>query len=274
MIIFAELDVLQGPKLYEKIFEFRETRPFSQNFDAFGTGDLNFFMNSGSTVLIFAFIIIYFLFMMMLYHLTKRFSRSFFVRKIAMFAEMQTSLYYPLLKLFYEGAIELTIPATLGVVSIFGKMDAPDVKTWFATGDDALCSIITLVVFAIMFIMPFFLQWLMRQGKMLLNPWWQANYGAVYEDFDIRYQKSRSFIWFDTYRRTLVCYTVIILDGFPAIQSQIFIFQALATLWLQSSNKNLYAEKKMSWINYINELFLYVIVLCNPIFLLEHEDEE
>ena len=205
--------------MYERLFVFHETRPFSENFDNFGTGDLNFFMNSGSTVLIFLIIFAYFFLMLAMYHLLKPFARNFWVRKLAMFAEMQTSLYYPLLKLFYEGAIELTIPASLGMVAIFGRMDAPDLKTWFMTGDDAMCSIITMIIFTIMCIMPFFIQWLMSQGKMLLNPWWEANYGAVYEDYNIRYEKSRNYVWFDTYRRTLVCFTVIILDGFPVLQS-------------------------------------------------------
>ena len=34
------------------VFTFKESSPFSENFDEFGSGDMNFFMNSGSIPLI------------------------------------------------------------------------------------------------------------------------------------------------------------------------------------------------------------------------------
>jgi hypothetical protein len=45
-------------------------------------------MNSGSTMLIFVIIFAYFFIMMALYHGLKRYASNFWVRKVAMFAEM------------------------------------------------------------------------------------------------------------------------------------------------------------------------------------------
>ena len=63
--------------------------------------------------------------------------------------------------------------------------------------------------------LPFFVQWLMHQGKRLREKSIQEQFGAIYEDFNIRFMKSRNYIWFDLFRRMIVCTTVIVLDGYP-----------------------------------------------------------
>ena len=63
----AELDILQGQKIYEAVFDFKETDPFNEAFELFGTGDMNFMMNLSSLPLWFSLGIligIYYKFMM------------------------------------------------------------------------------------------------------------------------------------------------------------------------------------------------------------------
>jgi hypothetical protein len=168
MIIFSELDMLGGAAIYERTLTLHETRPFSENFDSFGNGDMLFLMNSGSTMIVLLIIFCWTPVMMMIHRVTRPFGRNLIMRNISMFAEGQVGLMYPLIKLFYEGYMELTIPAIMGTVAIFANMDAPSVGTWFGTNDDRLSSIATLLVFIIVISLPPFVQWLMNQGKNLL----------------------------------------------------------------------------------------------------------
>ena len=51
-VSFAGMDVFQGEAIYEANFKFKETSPPSPTFDQYDIGDLNFFMNSGSMLII------------------------------------------------------------------------------------------------------------------------------------------------------------------------------------------------------------------------------
>ena len=51
-VSFAGMDVLQGATIYEATFQFKETSPPSPTFEQYEIGDLNFFMNSGSMLII------------------------------------------------------------------------------------------------------------------------------------------------------------------------------------------------------------------------------
>jgi hypothetical protein len=48
IIVFAAMDVLSGETLYEMVFNFRETPPLTPKFELFKMSDKNFYMNSGS----------------------------------------------------------------------------------------------------------------------------------------------------------------------------------------------------------------------------------
>ena len=274
LLIFAELDMLQGPAIYEAFFEFRETRPYTDVFENFGTGDMNFFFNSGSVLLVILLMLLYFSLMKLVLWLTKdHATTSPMMRKVAILADRQSSLWYPLLKMMYEGAIELTMPATLGMIAILSSTDAPTMWCWFDNGEDAMCSFTTIAFFAAVLTMPFFLQNIMGDKERLLDPTFQQKYGAVYEDYNIHFKSSRTFVWFDFSRRVLVCFVSISLDGYTMIQTLFFIIQSLATMWFMAGNKNLNKEPKMLFINFVNESFLWCVVVVNPVFLLEHEDD-
>ena len=58
MAAFSEQDVLSGPYWYEKYLDLKESRPFSDNFDYMGTGDMNILNNTGSLFLVIALTII------------------------------------------------------------------------------------------------------------------------------------------------------------------------------------------------------------------------
>lgn len=51
-LMFAQIDIFSGETFYPIIFEFKETEPFTGKFDQFGFGTKNFFMNSGSALIL------------------------------------------------------------------------------------------------------------------------------------------------------------------------------------------------------------------------------
>jgi hypothetical protein len=60
-VSFAGMDLLQGEKIYETIFKFKETLPPSPTFEQYDIQDMNFFMNSGSMLIILALIVVNFI---------------------------------------------------------------------------------------------------------------------------------------------------------------------------------------------------------------------
>ena len=55
----AELDIFNGPTIYESIFEFKQTDPFNETFELFGMGDMNFMMNLASLPIWYSISVIY-----------------------------------------------------------------------------------------------------------------------------------------------------------------------------------------------------------------------
>ena len=82
------------------------------------------------------------------------------------------------------------------------------------------------------------------------------------------------------FRRTAVCYAVIVFDGLAVFQTEFFIAQAIYIMCMQLNNsmvgrtRNIFAESKMQLINFVNEFFLYLLVILNPMFLVELKTDE
>ena len=67
------------------MFSFTETRPYSENFEAFGTGDMSLFFNSGSCLFIIFMTVVYVIVMKVLYLSTRGAARlNPFARKVSM----------------------------------------------------------------------------------------------------------------------------------------------------------------------------------------------
>jgi hypothetical protein len=57
-ILFANMDVMSGEKLYEIIFNFKETDPFNEKFETMDIGSKNLIMNSGSFFILIILVIV------------------------------------------------------------------------------------------------------------------------------------------------------------------------------------------------------------------------
>lgn len=71
----SEFDMLQGPRWYTQVFTFHGTSAFSENFNTFGSGDMNFFMNSGSIPLIVFLLLCVFIFKQCVLRLAIKYSQ-------------------------------------------------------------------------------------------------------------------------------------------------------------------------------------------------------
>lgn len=118
------LDLLQGPYWYEKIFVFKLTSPFSENFQDFDMPDMNFLTNSGSVVLLICLIIVSGISMSIIFRLAKALYYFRCCRKIAMHSEEKSGFVSQIVLVFTEGYIEVSLPAMLGIVAMYSNVDA------------------------------------------------------------------------------------------------------------------------------------------------------
>jgi amino acid transporter len=83
----AGLDIFQGANIYEILFEFKETEPLNEVFEQYEIGDMNFFMNSGSLLLMVFFMIINYFGSSFFLKLAKRFYTFKLCRKLGIKSE-------------------------------------------------------------------------------------------------------------------------------------------------------------------------------------------
>ena len=154
IVNLSELDLLQGPTHYEKIFDFRPTLPYTENFDQFGTGDMNFFFNSGSIPIILVIIFINFLIMFFLLSMAVKRYSNYRWRQVGMRASQDIDLRGSVLRVFYEGYPELFLAASLTCTAIASTIDAPGPSYWFLTRSDCINSVVAILSMLLLLAMP------------------------------------------------------------------------------------------------------------------------
>lgn len=87
IVQLAELDFLHGTAIYEAIFEFKETEAYSPTFEQYEIGDMNFFMNTGSMMVVIFLTTLNFVVWIILYYLSKCLYKHRFCRKIGIISE-------------------------------------------------------------------------------------------------------------------------------------------------------------------------------------------
>lgn len=108
-VIFSEMDVLDGPAIYENLFKFYETPPFNERFDFFGMGDMNFLMNSASLPIFGALTIFFSIFFTVLEKVAKGLYRLKFGRQMGVYAEERKGLQENFLFFFMGGYIDFAL---------------------------------------------------------------------------------------------------------------------------------------------------------------------
>ena len=96
MVQLAELDFLQGTKIYETIFVFKETKAFSPTFAQYEIGDMNLFMNTGSLMVVIFLTVTNFLLWTFILQVSKCLYRFRTCRKVGMYSETHGQIKKPL----------------------------------------------------------------------------------------------------------------------------------------------------------------------------------
>lgn len=118
IVQLAELDFLQGTTIYEAAFRFKETQAYSPTFEQYEIGDMNFFMNTGSLMVIIFLINLNFIFWIITHFISKRYFKVKCCRQIGMKAQEQGQIIKPIQKLFLDTYIDIIFAASLNFFAI------------------------------------------------------------------------------------------------------------------------------------------------------------
>ena len=180
------MDLLQGPRIYESLFDFKETESLNLTFEQFEYGNLNFLMNSGSMGIAVFLVIIYFFVFMCLDKSSKRNYRSRTCRKVGIWSKGKIEFRIPLLTMLVEGYIDVTISAYLGMVALYRSYEKDELIEWFSNPTDGFLATITILTFITVIIIPFYINWRLTSNfEQLDNEEFRETYGVYYDDYKI-----------------------------------------------------------------------------------------
>ena len=118
------------------LFEFKPTSAFSENFDNFDIGDMNFLMNSGSVVILILLIIVFGVFWTLVHAMARLCYRFKSCRRAGIYSSGKLGFFDSVIQVFTEGYIEVTLPALLGATALYSNVDVSSQKEWWLTESD------------------------------------------------------------------------------------------------------------------------------------------
>jgi hypothetical protein len=153
----AGFDILQGALIYEAIFDFKKTEPLNEVFEQYDFGDMNFFFNSESMLLIVLFMIVQFFGANLFLIIAKRCYKFKLCRKLGLKADTNKELKVPLQKLFLELYIEIVLCSFLNVIAIWREDSLDSIFSYFETFADFLCSSLALLATILVILAPIYI---------------------------------------------------------------------------------------------------------------------
>ena len=186
LLVIQDMDIFQGGELFSLI-DFQETEPYNEHFEQFGIENLNFFINSGSFMIIQVMIPFYILLEIMINKLALFCRKYKFCRKIGIsFFNPRPirSLWQGFLKFFMESYFDVVICA---VLSVHGLINAESKgKNFFDHPQDIVCSSFTIFYSLAAICFPVWgVVILSRNFKKLGLPGFQGKYYFLYSDVKV-----------------------------------------------------------------------------------------
>lgn len=154
-VVFAQMDIFSGEDLYEKYLVFKATQPPSEQFAFFEIDSSNFMMNSGSYFVIQASLLVYYFVTYLINKACVYNARYSVARRIGILVYEEnywSGCVGATYKLFLESYFDIVMCVMLNGFAFIKSDD--EWASFFATGDDALCSTITIVYAALIFFYP------------------------------------------------------------------------------------------------------------------------
>ena len=90
----------------------------------------------------------------------------------------------PLLKLFIEGYIDIVLSCLLSVMAIMSEDTWAGLKSWFATFDDTLNSVVAIIAFLMVIFVPIYISYILKKFRNRLDDEQvMEKYGVFYEEY-------------------------------------------------------------------------------------------
>jgi hypothetical protein len=184
------MDVLDGPGWYEIIFNFKESEPYNAKFDEFGMGDMNFFNNSGSMLIIVVFMILNAIFWHLVIKFSKKFYQNRWARRIGMYADGGAELKYPMLLMIVEGYTDLILGGLIGSYKIFfSKGWSERFLSNFSNFSNFFLTISTISITFGIVMLPFYVRLqITKKFAQLDNNNVIEEIGVFYEEYATKYK--------------------------------------------------------------------------------------
>ena len=158
-VIFAGMDVFSGEDYYEEMFEFKETDAIGEKWAFFGMDNSNFVMNSGSYFVIIGGMFLYMVIFSTVNRVCVVFAKNKWARKLGMLVYVENyweDFVDGTLKLFLESYFDLVICTGLNLTAFYRTSNLEDLKQFFVTKDDVICSTITILHACLVLFFPIY----------------------------------------------------------------------------------------------------------------------
>lgn len=168
LVKFSSIEVIDSTKVYEFIFEFKETEPFNFTFDQYEIEDLNFFMNTGSLMLTIFILVSSYIASSIALFFAKKCFKIRFCRKLGIKADRFNALKIPMQSLFIELYLDILLGSFLNVVGMWREPNFQGLGSYFASFDDFFCSICSIIGLFFSIIAPIYIYYTVDKIKYRL----------------------------------------------------------------------------------------------------------
>ena len=159
VVIFADMDLLQGPVWYRIIFNFKQTMPYNSQYGNFGIDNLNLFDNTGSMLIIFVLMVTNWLFWTALERISKIFYENKWFRKMGVYSSYRTPLRIPVLNMAVEGYTDLILASLLGTFDLFRSFTSWELfQKNFSNFSNIIATLATIIVTILVIILPIYIK--------------------------------------------------------------------------------------------------------------------
>jgi len=153
-LALIDMDFMQADELYEAVFHFAPTAPYSRRFAQFGLDDSNYLVTTGSLTLMAVGTVVWYAAMTFLNWLAKKCYRISACRKVGIYARSRTALFAPILTLLVDGYVDCVLAAALNSVAFAHSAEGGRLGEWFDGPGNLLCVALTVPTLAAVTILP------------------------------------------------------------------------------------------------------------------------
>lgn len=221
-VLFADMDILNGPYWYEFVFDFLELEPFNDQFSNFGTDDTNVITNTGSMFLIFVSMVFFYILWSILTCFAKRNYKKPCCRKMGVYASSQLVFKTPAIHMLVEGYTDLILSIAMNAIVICRSFVSWPLfaSTWLNNYSDITLVVVTFGLLIVILILPFWVRYhILKNFKNLKDKDVQEEFGVFYEEYKVDTKTRALFSFYSMMRKLALVLILVFLDHLPWLQA-------------------------------------------------------